>query len=258
MAGVPPASGKGRGAALAALGVRPLVRRPPRLRDEATERLRDLILQGDLRPGERLLQDQLAGLLGVSRTPLRDALRLLEKEGLIESTGVGSVTVASLTDQDAVEICQIRAVVDGLAARLAAQRGLDRPAVERLRGALEECREAAGAGGNTRLYLLANAEFHDILLEACGNRRLIAQQRSLVRMSSLLWFPRLGSAPGRARESAREHGRILAAVCAGDGEAAEAEARAHIEAATRSWLERSIETSAAPGRDDAAQRHPIS
>ena len=93
-----------------------------RLVDEAARALRDAILNGELSSGTRLRQVQLATQLGISRTPLREALMKLEQEGLIELLPRGGLRVALLNLDEAVELYDVREVLDGLAARLAAQR----------------------------------------------------------------------------------------------------------------------------------------
>src|SRR5438093_10908651 len=97
-----------------------------RLVDEVTDRLRSLILDGTLPPGQPLLQISLSEQLGVSRTPLREALRVLENEGFVRiSNGNNTLEVVELSPQEMVEMYELREVVDGLAARLAAKRGID-------------------------------------------------------------------------------------------------------------------------------------
>src|SRR5688572_27325927 len=107
-----------------------------RLVDEVATRLRQLILTHQLPPGSKLLQSDLAERFGVSRTPLREAIRLLEYDGLVKvSNGNRTVEVVTLSGDDFMQLYQVREVIDGLAARLLARRGLT-PAVDK---ALSKC-----------------------------------------------------------------------------------------------------------------------
>jgi DNA-binding GntR family transcriptional regulator len=220
--------------------------RRSRLFDEVTEQLRDLILNGEIPAGTRLLQVDLAERLGVSRTPLREAFRILERDGLIRvSNGNKTVEVVSLGDEDAVEMYEFREVVDGLAAKLAARRGLSKRMQTRLGGDLEKMTAAIEPVALSR-YGVAHADFHIGILEAAGNSRLLALAPT-IRISSQMVLSRRrqmertvnGAEPldkllvmGTA-----DHRQIFDAIVAKDPNAAERAARSHI-ARTRRELQR--------------------
>ena len=139
------------------------------------ERLRALILTGEYGPDERLIEEQLAERLGVSRTPVRQALTMLEAEGLVEITPNRGATVCSFSIEDVWDIYDLRAVLEGHAVRRAAGR-IERRELERLR---ELAREMEGLPGQfddheeeIRALVALNQEFHGTIVEASRNRRL--------------------------------------------------------------------------------------
>ena len=202
---------------------------------QVAERLRTLILDGTLQPGTPLLQEKVAAELGVSRTPLREAFRLLEQDGLVRvSPTTGTVQVIRLSPDDADQLYQLREVIDGLAARLAAERPLSvdqeralRDSVDRLVGAIRPFR--------TREFLEAHTAFHLGIATASGNAWL-AQLEHLIRISSHMLYPILKNSGERMEASAAEHVAILDAIVAGDGDRAERLARDHIRQARAFWV----------------------
>src|SRR6266851_8204785 len=163
-------------------GVTPLraVRRP-RLQEGIVDQLRRLIFDGKLAAGTVLRQEHLARRLQVSRMPLREALIVLEREGLVRIGPSGAASVVSLGAREAREIMDIRELVDGLAARLLAERGIP-PELDRELETLAR-RMRATAAKDKHAYLTANADFHVKIVEATGHARL-QQMIPLVRMSS--------------------------------------------------------------------------
>src|SRR5688572_13448095 len=140
------------------------------LRDKIFEVLRGWILDGKLKPGERIIELTLAKELDVSRAPLREALWLLERQGLVQIRAHHGACVTQLSEQDIVEIFEIRELLETHAAKKirAANRPSDRAA---LRQALEEL-EAACRSRDIRLFSTADLRFHQILWELSGNRHL--------------------------------------------------------------------------------------
>ena len=196
-----------------------------RLVDDATQNLRDAILSGRLGAGARLRQMDLAAGLGISRTPIRDALGRLEQEGLIELLPHSGVRVTLLNAEQAVELYDLREVLDGLAARLAAGRA-DQPALGRLDRALArmaECLERRDPSP----WFRAHVAFHEEIVRAAGNRPL-GRLASVVRLSIRQFHPLLLKTERRLEDAYREHLGIFEAIDAHDGEAAERLARAHI------------------------------
>lgn len=199
-----------------------------RLVDEAALSLREAILSGHLAQGTRLRQVELAGQLGISRTPLREALMKLEQEGLIELLPAGGLRVKLLNLDEAVELYDIREVLDGLAARLAAQRIADSDVrdLERSLGRMEECL----ASQDAHRWFVAHVAFHDTIFRASGNGRLRGLS-SVVRLSIQHFHPLLLTTENRLKEAYHQHREIFEAIARHDAEAAERLARAHIASA---------------------------
>jgi GntR family transcriptional regulator of vanillate catabolism len=209
------------------------MRRVPRMKEGIVDQLRRLILEGKLLPGTVLRQEHLARQLSVSRTPLREALNALEQEGFVTIAPSGAASVVALDDRDALEIMDVREMVDGLAARLAAQHGLG-PDVDRELHALAQDMRALAARDKHR-FLVSNADFHVKIVEATGHARLQGFV-PLVRMSSEVVYMRMQDQGARLTTSASEHLRILDAIRSGDPVAAERVAREHVRNAAKHWL----------------------
>jgi DNA-binding GntR family transcriptional regulator len=203
--------------------VAPLRRR--RLVDDATPALRDAILRGDFPQGERLRQVELADRLGISRTPVREALGRLAHEGLVELLPRGGVRVTRLDVDEAVELYDLREMLDGLAARLAATRA-EAEAITRLGRALDRM-AAAIRRRDPNQWFGAHVVFHDEIFRASGHARLQGLS-GLVTLSIRRFHPFLLKTPRRLEDAHREHRAILAAIVAHDGETAERLARLHI------------------------------
>lgn len=206
-----------------------------RLVDEVTHRLRSLILDGTLVPGQRLLQTGLAEELGVSRTPLREALRVLQSEGFVEVIdGNKTLAVIDLSTDDLLEIYELREVVDGLAARLAAAQGITSATARRLHGAIVEMRRAIDPEALTR-RAPAHADFHATIAQASGNR-YVQGQIPLIRFTAEMgtrYVQNLDEETRSQTHAAIEQGEgnhlaILQAIERGDDREAERVARLHI------------------------------
>jgi DNA-binding GntR family transcriptional regulator len=209
--------------------------RHPRMKEGIVDHLRRAILEGKLAPGTVLRQEHLARQLHVSRTPLREALIALEREGFITIAPSGAASVVSLDARDALEILDLREMVDGLAARKLAQRGLSAELDRELTLLSKTMR--TNAARDQHRYLVANADFHVKIVEATGHARL-QQFIPLVRMSAQVVYIRLQNQGRRLTHSADEHSRVLDAIRAGDGDTAERLAREHVRNAAAHWLER--------------------
>lgn len=187
------------------------------------EKIRGRILDGKLRPGDRLVEDRLSEELGVSRVPIREALRELSAEGLVRIERNRGASVAEVTPQTVAEMIEVRALLEGLNARLAAQR--HDPEIVRQLGEVLTRGNAAAEGGSTAQLIRLNAEFHDLLAEAARNAVLSDVMRGLRERSSLAFGL---NGRSRAHEDWAEHAGILAAVIAGDGELAAMLATRHV------------------------------
>jgi GntR family transcriptional regulator, vanillate catabolism transcriptional regulator len=204
---------------------------------QVVERLRRLVLTGQLPPGTRLIQEEVASELRVSRTPLREAIRVLVHEGLLTTEGGNAtVRVAEFSDEDGRELYEVREVVDGLAARLCATRGLSEERLDHLATLADQLVTSVEAEPlDARMFVAVHAQFHLDILEASGNKRL-QRLDSIVGMSAQMLFPRYATRTERMKVSAAEHAHILDAIRSGDGERAEQLARAHIRGASESWF----------------------
>jgi len=194
----------------------------------AYEEIRRRIMDGDLPPGAPLSEYQLAELLQVSRTPVREALKRLEHEGIVRSAPNRGAFVAELSLQDIMEIYQIREQLEGVAARIAAQ---SMPAAD-VQELEEELRRAAAlaAKGHVRETFESDVHLHKQIIGATRNRRLVTilatlddQVRRIRSMS-----PRT---PGRLEATLREHNEIVARIKERDASGAEAAMRRHLQAA---------------------------
>lgn len=141
------------------------------LRDVVFNTLRQAILKGDLKPGERLMEIQLATKLGVSRTPVREAIRKLELEGLVLMVPRKGAEVAQITEKSMVDVLEIRRALEELAVRLACER-MTPEGLETLKQAEEKFEEVLGKEDITTVAG-ADVEFHDTILRATDNQKLI-------------------------------------------------------------------------------------
>jgi DNA-binding GntR family transcriptional regulator len=188
-----------------------------------SDQIRGQILDGKLRPGERLVEDRLSLELGVSRVPVREALLGLSREGLVTLERNRGASVADVTAKTVAELVEVRALLEGLNAKLAAQRH-DPEIVAELRDTLKRGNAASKNGTSEELSRL-NAEFHERLTEASRNSVLADVMRSLRERTSLA-FALNGRT--RARDDWQEHAGILAAVISGDEELATLLATRHV------------------------------
>jgi len=141
------------------------------LREIVFEHLRASIINGQLKPGERLMELQLADQLGVSRTPIREAIRKLELEGLVEMVPRKGAYVADLSIKDVLDVLEVRAYLEGLAARLAAERMVEDD-IEELEFILHKFQESLKEGNTDKLIDLDNA-FHEKIIKGSYNNKLI-------------------------------------------------------------------------------------
>jgi GntR family transcriptional regulator of vanillate catabolism len=139
----------------------------------AVVRIREMILRGKLQPGQRVAEAPLADLLGMSRTPVRQALPLLAQEGLLIENETRGYVVRAFTAADSVDAIDMRAVLEGLAARRVAERGASRSFVEALRRCLDDgdaiLRKRCVEESDEALYAEMNARFHMLILQEAGS-----------------------------------------------------------------------------------------
>lgn len=188
-----------------------------------------LILAGELAPGAKLTEALLAERLGVSRGPIREAFRILEEAGLVRLEKNRGVFVRSIPLDEAMEIYDLRAMLEEAAGRQLAER-IAPEQLRTLRTMVEQMerlvRDGHDSGAGDQYHLL-NLGFHEALIDCVGNRKLSTLYRRVVKELSLL--RRANLAGGRQiPASASEHRAILKAIAAGDGNAAAAALRAHV------------------------------
>lgn len=192
----------------------------------ATEVIRQAILDGRLPPGRRLKEEELAQELGISRTPVREALLVLQAEGLVDATPNRGATVRSHSAKDLADLYELRALLEGYAARRAATR-LSDETIARLR---ESCdRFMAMLQTETEMYALVkeNLFFHQTIHESADSERLGTMVRQVIDLPlvyrSYIWY-----SPEQQRLSAHYHDQITRALEARDSERAELVMKEHI------------------------------
>ncbi|UOM35016.1 GntR family transcriptional regulator [Acuticoccus sp. I52.16.1] len=192
------------------------------LRHSVTESIRQSIAMGKFRPGERMPERDLCEMTGVSRTLVREALRQLESEGLIEVIAHKGPVVARITAAQAISVYQVREVLEGLAAELFAEHASDRDR-KALRTALEELR---GYEGTAKRVMLKN-NFYGCLIAGTGNEAL---GKALFMMNSRTMLLRAQSlqAPNRWDDSMSELAALVDALEARDAEKAKSLAKHHV------------------------------
>lgn len=147
------------------------------LRDVVFNTLREAILKGELKPGERLMELQLASKLGVSRTPIREAIRMLEQEGLAVTIPRKGAEVAKMTEKDMEDVLQIRDALDELAASIACEL-ISQEEMEELKRTMHEFEESTKTGDLKRIAE-ADVKFHDIIYQATNNPKLVSMLSNL-------------------------------------------------------------------------------
>lgn len=147
------------------------------LRDVVFHTLREAILKGELKPGERLMELQLASKLGVSRTPIREAIRMLEQEGLAVTIPRKGAEVAKMTEKDMEDVLQIREVLDELAVSLACDNISEEEMQELERNMIRF--ENSIKSGDLKSLAQTDVEFHDVIYRATGNTKLITMLNNL-------------------------------------------------------------------------------
>ncbi len=185
------------------------------------------IRDGRLVAGDRLREIDLAERFGISRTPIREAIRLLEADGLIFHQPRRGATIRLLDYAEVMELYEMRSVLEGTAARLAARSASDIEIEE-----LIALNDDLAAAGNSETASMLNRQFHQALLHSTKNRFLAKSMDSLQK-SLMILGPTTLTHPDRAARAIEEHKDILVAIRARDGDAAERAMRAHIKAAQR-------------------------
>lgn len=199
--------------------------RRPQLVHDVAKALRERIYSGAYPPGHALRQVQLSSQLKVSRTPVREAFRLLEQEGLVTATQGGGVRVISIDLERMLDAYAMREVIDGLAASEAARKA-DKSSIDHLLEIIEKQRRAMSPWAQAD-YVNSNVEFHAAILALSGNSFLM-RELPIIRMTSQVFKPISDLGSDRATHAIDEHLEIIAAIRDGGPETAERIARRHI------------------------------
>ncbi|HKK02027.1 MAG TPA: GntR family transcriptional regulator [Desulfuromonadales bacterium] len=194
------------------------IERHQTLREKILETIREAILKGTLRPGEKVAEPELAERFGISRTPIREAFRQLESEGYLTVIPRKGAVVSSLSERDVEEFYAIKSILEGYAARIAAERLTERD-IDRLE-AINERLHLLAEEGDVKTFFKVHNEFHDLFIRAAGNEKLfeligqMMMKFNRLRMASL-------SLPGRMEISVQEHKKIIKAFKSHNGDRAD-------------------------------------
>jgi len=184
------------------------------------------IIAGELEPGAKLNEAELAAAMGISRGPVREAFRALEQAGLVHTEKNRGVFVRQVSLEEANEIYEVRAALEAQIGRLAATR-ISAQQLERLRGIVKRM-HAVGRSRDPDAYFPLNLEFHETLAEACGNRALATNYRRVVNELNLYRRQAIMRNVEIIPVSTKEHEAIVAAVAQGDAALAERLLYAHV------------------------------
>ncbi len=196
------------------------------LREMVYEELKMQILKGSIIPGTRMMEVELAEEMGVSRTPIREAIRKLEKEGLVTIEPRRGAYASMISTEDMVEILEVRQDLEGLAAFFAANRMTDEQ-MEELREVSSNYNDAVKRGKMEDM-IKYDTRFHHIIVESCRNKilvQMIEQLQELVLRFRYIYYDNFR----RAENMPEEHEAIVAAILEGDADKARAAADIHID-----------------------------
>ncbi|MCI8417143.1 MAG: GntR family transcriptional regulator [Lachnospiraceae bacterium] len=196
------------------------------LRDVVFCTLRQAILKGELEPGERLMEMHLAKRLGVSRTPIREAIRKLELEGLVVMIPRRGAVVASITEKDLRDVLEVRRTLESLAVEVACER-ISAEDLERLKEAGTQFQKSRDGGDLVELAQ-ADMAFHEVIYEATGNLRLMSILNNLREQMYRYRMEYLKDTSGHERLN-QEHARIYQGIYQRDKEMACQAIREHID-----------------------------
>jgi DNA-binding GntR family transcriptional regulator len=193
------------------------IERHQTLREKILETIREAILRGALKPGEKVAEPELAERFGISRTPIREAFRQLESEGYLTVIPRKGAVVTALSERDVEEFYAIKSILEGYAARMAAV-NLSSKDIDRLE-AINHRLEQLARDGDVKTFFRVHNEFHELFIRAAGNEKLLELIGQLLMKFNRLRMASL-SLPGRMEISVNEHKKILEAFKSNDGEKA--------------------------------------
>lgn len=227
------------------------IKRPESLTGLATRRLRDAIVNGDLTLGAPLSESQLAASLGVSKTPVREALAQLRIEGLVTTVPQKGTFVFTLSAREVIELCELRLTLETAALRFACQR--HRLAFADDLSPVVDNMARAMADGDTRAYLALDTEYHERFFRHCGNRYM-AQAYGLMAGRIAALRTHLASRPTHTEKSFAEHREMVETVRRGAIDACVGILERHIGRTRQSYAEHIDDIAAADRRMTADGR----
>lgn len=189
------------------------VEKPLTLRERIVDFIKDSVVTGRLKPGERVPEQEIAESFGISRTPIREAFRQLESEGFITVTPRKGAVVSPITDKDVSEFYAIKSLLEGFAAKTACHKlgAKEIKKLETLNQQMEKCAER----DDVKNFFKLDNQFHDTFLRACGNEKLCAMVHSLVAQFERFRITAL-ALPGRMKDSVLQHKDIISAFKTGN------------------------------------------
>jgi len=194
------------------------IERHQTLREKILETIREAILRGQLKPGEKVAEPELAERFGISRTPIREAFRQLESEGYLTVIPRKGAVVTSLSERAVEEFYAIKSILEGYAARMAAQNLTSRD-IARLEAINARLGQLADEG-DVKTFFKVHNEFHELFIKAADNEKLLELINQLMLKFNRLRLASL-SLPGRMQISVQEHKKIIEAFKNKDGELAD-------------------------------------
>ncbi|MBI5561119.1 MAG: GntR family transcriptional regulator [Deltaproteobacteria bacterium] len=192
--------------------------RPLTLRERIVEFVKDSVIKGRLKPGERVPEHEIAESLGISRTPIREAFRQLESEGFITVAPRKGAIVSPITPKDVEDFYAIKSLLEGYAAREACKKFTEKE-IKRLKSLNQQMTRCAGNNDVKEFFKLDN-QFHETFLRACGNDKLCTIAHQIVQQFERFRITAL-SLPGRMHASVRQHEEIISAFIEEDQERVE-------------------------------------
>jgi DNA-binding GntR family transcriptional regulator len=185
------------------------------LRERIVEFVKDSVVSGKLKPGERVPESEIADRFGISRTPIREAFRQLESEGFLTMIPRKGAVVSPITGKDVREFYAIKSLLEGYAAGIACAR-LTEKDIKKLKDLNAEMEKSADKN-NVKAFFNLDNRFHEVFLKACGNEKLITVTHQTVQQFERFRVTAL-SLPGRMQNSVRQHAEIIRALEARDEE----------------------------------------
>ncbi len=207
------------------------------LRDKITDFIRDLIISGEVKPGEKLTEEGLSSKIGISRTPLREALLKLQSEGLVKVLPRKGAIVEDLSKEDANETYLIKGILEGLAGRLATEHITDEELGKLVEINHEMLRLSKNKRKDPKQILKLNSEFHKIIIKSSKSKKLIKFIDDL-RKHTLRYNSIYLSLMDHIQDSIREHEKIIKALKKRDSELVELLIKKHNETARKYLYEK--------------------